>query len=163
MATEAVSISDTASVVELTSDANMETEMQSVSDSDTTETSAQETDQVALPAIWQETYTYLADTQDAHTFPEQIEKSGTSYQLKDVQYQITELTKEYSKSSVDLWAYAEYTPEQEIEVDGRIIHLWILPKKSGQKTDEARLYRLSVPIWMGRKSQSPLTSNRQMM
>lgn len=37
-ATEAVSISDTASVVELTSDANMETEMQSVSDSDTTET-----------------------------------------------------------------------------------------------------------------------------
>lgn len=78
-ATEAVSISDTASVVELTSDANMETEMQSVSDSDTTETSAQETDQVALPAIWQETYTYLADTQDAHTFPEQIEKSGTSY------------------------------------------------------------------------------------
>lgn len=72
-ATEAVSISDTASVVELTSDANMETEMQSVSDSDTTETSAQETDQVALPAIWQETYTYLADTQDAHTFPEQIE------------------------------------------------------------------------------------------
>ena len=92
-ATEAVSISDTASVVELTTDANMETEMQSVSDSDTTETSAQETDQVALPAIWQETYTYLADTQDAHTFPEQIEKSGTSYQLKDVQYQITELTK----------------------------------------------------------------------
>ena len=117
-ATEAVSISDTASVVELTSDANMETEMQSVSDSDTTETSAQETDQVALPAIWQETYTYLADTQDAHTFAEQIEKSGTSYLLKDVQYQITELTKEYSKSSVDLWAYAEYTPEQEIDVDG---------------------------------------------
>jgi len=47
-ATEAVSISDTASVVELTSDANMETEMQSVSDSDTTETSALETDQVAF-------------------------------------------------------------------------------------------------------------------
>ena len=116
-ATEAVSISDTASVVELTSDANMETEMQSVSDSDTTETSAQETDQVALPAIWQETYTYLADTQDAHTFPEQIEKSGTSYQLKDVQYQITELTKEYSKSSVDLWAYAEYTPELPESID----------------------------------------------
>ena len=43
-ATEAVSISDTASVVELTSDANMETEMQSVSDSDTTETSAQESE-----------------------------------------------------------------------------------------------------------------------
>ena len=105
-ATEAVSVSDTASVV-LTSDANVETEMQSVSETDTPETLAPDNDQlVTLPAIWQETYTYLADTQDAHAFPEQIEKSGTSYQLKDVQYQITELTKEYQKSSVDLWAYA---------------------------------------------------------
>lgn len=112
-ATEAVAISDTASAVAQTSDANVEAEMQSV-----LETSVQETDHVMLPAIWQETYTYLADTQDAHAFPEQIEKSGISYQLKDVQYQITELTKEYQKSSVDMWAYAEYTPEQEIEVDG---------------------------------------------
>ena len=111
-ATEAVAISETASAVAQTSDANAEAEMQSV-----LETSVQETDHVTLPAIWQETYTYLADTQDAHAFPEQIEKSGTSYQLKDVQYQITELTKEYQKSSVDMWAYAEYTPEQEIEVD----------------------------------------------
>lgn len=112
-ATEAVAISETASAVAQTSDANAEAEMQSV-----LETSVQETDHVTLPAIWQETYTYLADTQDAHAFPEQIEKSGTSYQLKDVQYQITELTNEYQKSSVDMWAYAEYTPEQEIEVDG---------------------------------------------
>ena len=141
-ATEAVSISDTASVVELTSDANMETEMQSVSDSDTTETSAQETDQVALPAIWQETYTYLADTQDAHTFPEQIEKSGTSYQLKDVQYQITELTKEYSKSSVDLWAYAEYTPEQEIEVDG--LHYTLVDTSKEEWTESGRSKTVSV-------------------
>ena len=141
-ATEAVSISDTASVVELTSDANMETEMQSVSDSDTTETSAQETDQVALPAIWQETYTYLADTQDAHTFPEQIEKSGTSYQLKDVQYQITELTKEYSKSSVDLWAYAEYTPEQEIEVDG--LHYTLVDTSKEEWTKNGRSKTVSV-------------------
>lgn len=141
-ATEAVSISDTASVVELTSDANMETEMQSVSDSDTTETSAQETDQVALPAIWQETYTYLADTQDAHTFPEQIEKSGTSYQLKDVQYQITELTREYSKSSVDLWAYAEYTPEQEIEVDG--LHYTLVDTSKEEWTKNGRSKTVSV-------------------
>lgn len=112
-ATEAVAISDTASAVEQTSDANVEAEMQSV-----LETSVQETDHVMLPAIWQETYTYLADTQDAHAFPEQIKKSGVPYQLKDVQYQITELTKEYQKSSVDMWAYAEYMPEQEIEVDG---------------------------------------------
>ena len=156
-------ISDTASVVELTSDANMETEMQSVSDSDTTETSAQETDQVALPAIWQETYTYLADTQDAHTFPEQIEKSGTSYQLKDVQYQITELTKEYSKSSVDLWAYAEYTPEQEIDVDGLHYTLVDTSKEEWTKVGEARPYRLSVPIWMGRKSRKLLILNQRMM
>lgn len=141
-ATEAVSISDTASVVELTSDANMETEMQSVSDSDTTETSAQETDQVALPAIWQETYTYLADTQDAHTFPEQIEKSGISYQLKDVQYQITELTKEYQKSSVDLWAYAEYTPEQEIEVDG--LHYTLVDTSKEEWTESGRSKTVSV-------------------
>ena len=141
-ATEAVSISDTASVVELTSDANMETEMQSVSESDTPETSAQETDQVALPAIWQETYTYLADTQDAHVFPEQIEKSGTSYQLKDVQYQITELTKEYSKSSVDLWAYAEYTPEQEIEVDG--LHYTLVDTSKEEWTKNGRSKTVSV-------------------
>ena len=141
-ATEAVSISDTASVVELTSDANMETEMQSVSESDTPETSAQETDQVALPAIWQETYTYLADTQDAHVFPEQIEKSGTSYQLKDVQYQITELTKEYSKSSVDLWAYAEYTPEQEIEVDG--LHYTLVDTSKEEWTKSGRSKTVSV-------------------
>lgn len=112
-ATEAVAISDTASAVAQTSDANVEAEMQSV-----LETSVQETDHVMLPAIWQETYTYLADTQDAHAFPEQIKKSGVPYQLKDVQYQITELTNEYQKSSVDMWAYAEYMPEQEIEVDG---------------------------------------------
>lgn len=112
-ATEAVAISDTASAVAQTSDANVEAEIQSV-----LETSVQEMNHVTLPAIWQETYTYLADTQDAHAFPEQIKKSGVPYQLKDVQYQITELTKEYSKSSVDMWAYAEYMPEQEIEVDG---------------------------------------------
>lgn len=107
-----------------------------------TETSAQETDQVALPAIWQETYTYLADTQDAHTFPEQIEKSGTSYQLKDVQYQITELTKEYSKSSVDLWAYAEYTPEQEIEVDG--LHYTLVDTSKEEWTKNGRSKTVSV-------------------
>ena len=117
-ATEAVAISDTASAVAQTSDANVEVEMQSVFETDTSETSVQETDHVTLPAVWQETYTYLADTQDSHACPEQIKKSGVPYQLKDVQYQITELTKEYQKSSVDMWAYAEYMPEQEIEVDG---------------------------------------------
>ena len=141
-ATEAVSISDTASVVELTSDANMETEMQSVSESDTSETYAQEMDQVTLPAIWQETYTYLADTQDTHAFPEKIEKSGISYQLKDVQYEITELTKEYQNSSVELWAYAEYTPEQEIEVDG--LHYTLVDTSKEEWTESGRSKTVSV-------------------
>ena len=141
-ATEAVSISDTASVVELTSDANMETEMQSVSESDTSETYAQEMDQVTLPAIWQETYTYLADTQDTHAFPEKIEKSGISYQLKDVQYEITELTKEYQNSSVALWAYAEYTPEQEIEVDG--LHYTLVDTSKEEWTKSGRSKTVSV-------------------
>lgn len=141
-ATEAVSISDTASVVELTSDANMETEMQSVSDSDTTETSAQETDQVALPAIWQEAYTYLADTQDSHAFPDRVEKNGVQYQLKDTQYQITELTKEYRKSSTNLWAYAEYNPEQEIEVDG--LHYTLVDTSKEEWTESGRSKTVSV-------------------
>lgn len=142
-ATEAVSVSDTASTVELTSDANVETQMQSVSNLDTPETSAQENDQlVTLPAIWQETYTYLADTQDSHAFPEQIEKSGVSYQLKDVEYQVTELTKEYQKSSVDLWTYAEYTPEQDIEVDG--LHYTLVDTAKEEWTKSGRSKTVSV-------------------
>lgn len=141
-ATEAVSVSDTASVVNLASDANVETQMQSVSDLDTPETFAKENDQVTLPAIWQETYTYLADTQDAHAFPEQIERSGISYQLKDVQYQITELTKEYQKGSVDLWAYAEYTPDQEIEVDG--LHYTLVDTAKEEWTKSGRSKTVSV-------------------
>lgn len=58
-ATEAVAISDTASAVAQTSDANVEAEMQSVFETDTSETSVQETDHVTLPAIWQETYTFF--------------------------------------------------------------------------------------------------------
>lgn len=141
-ATEAVAISDTASAVAQTSDANVEVEMQSVFETDTSETSVQEKDHVTLPAIWQETYTYLADTQDAHAFPEKIEKSGISYQLKDVQYQITELTKEYSKSSVDLWAYSEYTPEQEIEVDG--LHYTLVDTSKEEWTKNGRSKTVSV-------------------
>ena len=132
-ATEAVSISDTASDIGWTVDANEE--VQSVSESDTPKTFASN-EETSSPEIWQETYTYLADTQDSHAFPEQIEKSGISYQLKDVQYQITELTKEYQKSSVDLWAYAEYTPEQEIEVDG--LHYTLVDTSKEEWTGNSR-------------------------
>ena len=141
-ATEAVAISDTASAVAQTSDANVEAEMQSVFETDTSETSVQETDHVTLPAIWQETYTYLADTQDAHAFPEQIKKSGVPYQLKDVQYQITELTNEYQKSSVDMWAYAEYMPEQEIEVDG--LHYTLVDTSKEEWIKSGRSKNVSV-------------------
>lgn len=113
-----VSVWNTASGIEETIDGNEEIEMQNAIEITISETMQEQATSSALPAVWQETYTYLADTQDSHAFPEQIKKSGLPYQLKDVQYQITELTKEYSKSSVDMWAYAEYTPEQEIEVDG---------------------------------------------
>lgn len=136
-ATEAGASSDTASAVAQTSDANVEAEMQSV-----LETSVQKTDHVTLPAIWQETYTYLADTQDAHAFPDQIKKSGVPYQLKDVQYQITELTKEYQKSSIDMWAYAEYTPEQEIEVDG--LHYTLVDTSKEEWTENGRSKTVSV-------------------
>ena len=75
-ATEAVSISDTASDIGWTVDANEE--VQSVSESDTPKTLASN-EETSSPEIWQETYTYLADAQDSHAFPEQIEKSGISY------------------------------------------------------------------------------------
>lgn len=138
-ATEAVSISDTASDIGWTVDANEE--VQSVSESDTPKTLASN-EETSSPEIWQETYTYLADTQDSHAFPEQIEKSGISYQLKDVQYQITELTKEYQKSSVDLWAYAEYTPEQEIEADG--LHYTLVDTSKEEWTKNGRSKTVSV-------------------
>ena len=65
-ATEAVSISDTASDIGWTVDAIEE--VQSVSESDTPETLASN-EETSSPKIWQETYTYLADTQDSHAFP----------------------------------------------------------------------------------------------
>ena len=113
--TEAVSIMDTASVIEST----LDSETQNESELSTAELSMQETEAISvLPEVWQETYTYLSDTQENHAFPEMVQRNGKLYQLKDTQYHITELKKEYSKSSQDLWAYAEYSPEQEIEVDG---------------------------------------------
>ena len=120
-ATEAVSISDTASDIGWTIDANEET---------------------SSPEIWQETYTYLADTQDSHAFPDRVEKNGVQYQLKDTQYQITELTKEYRKSSTNLWAYAEYNPEQEIEVDG--LHYTLVDTSKEEWTESGRSKTVSV-------------------
>ena len=64
------------------------------------------------------------------------------YQLKDTQYQITELTKEYRKSSTNLWAYAEYNPEQEIEVDG--LHYTLVDTSKEEWTESGRSKTVSV-------------------
>lgn len=138
-ATEAVSISDTASDIGWTVDAIEE--VQSVSESDTLKTLASN-EETSSPEIWQETYTYLADTQDSHVFPDRVEKNGVQYQLKDTQYQITELTKEYRKSSTNLWAYAEYNPEQEIEVDG--LHYTLVDTSKEEWTESGRSKTVSV-------------------
>lgn len=138
-ATEAVSISDTASDIGWTVDANEE--VQSVSESDTPKILASN-EETSSPEIWQETYTYLADTQDSHVFPDRVEKNGVQYQLKDTQYQITELTKEYRKSSTNLWAYAEYNPEQEIEVDG--LHYTLVDTSKEEWTESGRSKTVSV-------------------
>lgn len=42
--------------------------------------------------IWTETYTYVSDTNTPHAFAETVEKQGDWYAMKDVEYQVTELT-----------------------------------------------------------------------
>lgn len=160
-ATEAVSISWTRLLtIGWTIDANEE--VQSVSESDTPKTLASN-EETSSPKIWQETYTYLADTQDSHAFPDRVEKNGVQYQLKDTQYQITELTKEYRKSSTNLWAYAEYNPEQEIEVDG--LHYTLVDTSKEEWTESGRSKTVSVDrtYLEGRKFQKPLILNRPMI
>lgn len=140
--TGAMSVLDITSGIEEPMDNNEEIETQSAAEITISETMQEQVKPTVLPAIWQETYTYLADTQDAHAFPEKIEKDGIFYQLRDTQYQITELTKEYQKSSVDLWAYAEYTPEQDIEVDG--LHYTLVETSKDEWTKSGRSKTVSV-------------------
>lgn len=140
--TGAMSVLDITSGIEEPMDNNEEIETQSAAEITISETMQEQVQPTVLPAIWQETYTYLADTQDAHAFPEKIEKDGIFYQLRDTQYQITELTKEYQKSSVDLWAYAEYTPEQDIEVDG--LHYTLVETSNDEWTKSGRSKTVSV-------------------
>lgn len=140
--TGAMSVLDITSGIEEPMDNNEEIETQSAAEITISETMREQVQPTVLPAIWQETYTYLADTQDAHAFPEKIEKDGIFYQLRDTQYQITELTKEYQKSSVDLWAYAEYTPEQDIEVDG--LHYTLVETSKDEWTKSGRSKTVSV-------------------
>ena len=64
--------------------------------------------------IWTETYTYVSDTNAPHAFAETVEKQGDWYAMKDVEYQVTELTTQLIQKSEAMWAYASYEPEHSI-------------------------------------------------
>ena len=68
--------------------------------------------------MWTETYTYLADTDEPHATFCPIQRDGDCYAPVDVQYQVTEVNQKLSQNSMDLWAYADYEPVQELEQDG---------------------------------------------
>lgn len=82
-----------------------------------------------MPDVWSETYTYLSDTNEPHAVIETIEKNGISYTLQDVQYQVTELTNTFLQKSEELWAYAAYEPDQQLEEDGVQYTLTALSKE----------------------------------
>ena len=82
-----------------------------------------------MPNVWSETYTYLSDTNEPHAVVDTIEKSGISYTLQDVQYQVTELTDKFLQKSEEMWAYAAYEPEQELEKEGIQYTLTALSKE----------------------------------
>lgn len=99
------------------------------------ETSAYEANEAVCLS---ETYTYLADTQEAHSFFETVEKNGERYTLKDVQYQVTPLITTLLKSSEDLWTYAAYEPEPEIKEDGQSYTLSQLSKEEWTKENRSQ-------------------------
>ncbi len=111
----------------------MEAETTVNSDDDTvTDSSDFETLQ-ALPEVWTETYTYLADTQEPHATVGTIEKEGVLYEPSDVQYQVTPLIQRRSQDSAELWAYAQYEPAQELEENGLHYELTELSKQEWTK------------------------------
>ena len=85
--------------------------------------------------IWTETYTYVSDTNTPHAFAETVEKQGDWYAMKDVEYQVTELTTQLIQKSEAMWAYASYEPEQEIEEAGIHYTLTSLSKDEWMQTD----------------------------
>lgn len=90
------------------------------------------------PDRWSETYTYLADTQETHSFFETVEKNNEQYALSDVQYQVTPLTTTLLMSSEDLWTYADYEPEPEMEKDGIRYTLSQLSKEEWTKDNRSQ-------------------------
>ena len=88
--------------------------------------------------IWTETYTYVSDTNTPHAFAETIEKQGDWYAMKDVEYQVTELTTQLIQKSEAMWAYASYEPEQEIEEAGIRYTLTSLSKDEWMQTDRLK-------------------------
>lgn len=69
-------------------------------------------------AGWEETYTYLAGTEERHMYPERIIKNGVLYEMQDTQYDILPLTKTYILASPDMWKGKEYTAPSELDADG---------------------------------------------
>lgn len=88
--------------------------------------------------IWTETYTYVSDTNAPHAFAETVEKQGDWYAMKDVEYQVTELTTQLIQKSEAMWAYASYEPEQEIEEAGIHYTLTSLSKDEWMQTDRLK-------------------------
>ena len=88
--------------------------------------------------IWTETYTYVSDTNTPHAFAETVEKQGDWYAMKDVEYQVTELTTQLIQKSEAMWAYASYEPEQEIEEAGIHYTLTSLSKDEWMQTDRLK-------------------------
>lgn len=78
----------------------------------------EETSKETIDSEWTEVYTYLSDSEESHKNFLPVQKDGTLYEVSDIQYEVTPLTSELSKQSGDLWAYATYEPEQELEESG---------------------------------------------
>ncbi len=89
----------------------------------------------AVPEVWTETYTYLADTQESHATFGIIKKEGEFYEPSDVQYQVTTITQSVSQNSAEMWAYEPYEPAQELEENGNHYELTELSTQEWTKTD----------------------------
>lgn len=95
----------------------------------------------ALPEVWTETYTYLADTGEPHATVGAIEKEGVLYEPSDVQYQVTPLTQRLSQDSAELWAYTQYEPAQELEENG--LHYELTELSTQEWTKQGRFQNVT--------------------
>ena len=123
--TQAEAPAETAAVEEQTSVSEETTAAES-------QTAATEAD----PDILTENYTYMSDTGEHHTYPEQIVQGGETYVLQNTEYQTTPITKELQSVSPDLWKGADYAPQQDWNVDG--LHYALTDSKPEEWTQQGR-------------------------